>query len=137
MKVAIAAFVFLAWITGTCTADTNRVDYDLQERCGKNAAEYVKKQYGDASYVNHYNKNLNKCFVLIDYQEGADSVFSSVFCDGKGDQVTLLKDVHENKQFGIFAICNISWKVCACNKFNEICKSREEWDQFIKPFMEE
>ena len=51
-------------------------EYDLKERCGKRAAEVFKKDWGNgvsndnnsstlASFSNHFNKKLNKCFYLI------------------------------------------------------------------------
>ena len=49
---------------------------ELQEQCGKQSEEYFNKEYGngtintkmettDICYTNHYNKKLNKCFILI------------------------------------------------------------------------
>lgn len=94
MKVLVVGFIFLAAIASNSIAELNKAEYELQEKCGKHAAEYVKRQW-NASYVNHYNRRLNKCFVLIDFQvqEGKDSI-SSMLCDCKTTNVTLLKDIN-------------------------------------------
>ena len=81
-----------------------RADYEFQERCGKTAADWFKARFKDGSektndrqavsdFSNHYNRKLNKCFVLV-----AWSLFS------KDDLTTWqqLYDVNENKQYGNF-----------------------------------
>lgn len=53
-------------------------DYELQERCAKYCDEWFKKEYGDGitenknginrfTYSNHYNRKLNKCFLLLSF----------------------------------------------------------------------
>jgi hypothetical protein len=61
-------FLFSASI---CAAEPNKVLYELQERCGKRAAEVFEKDFPDtkttgviADYENHYSPRLNKCFIV-------------------------------------------------------------------------
>lgn len=43
----------------------SKLDYELQERCGKTAEQWVKAQPGVVlSYRAHYNAHLNKCLIL-------------------------------------------------------------------------
>jgi hypothetical protein len=55
-------------------AEPNKVEYELQERCGKRGAEVFKNEYSSVSntkdgqslnnYRSHYSPVLNKCFFL-------------------------------------------------------------------------
>jgi hypothetical protein len=56
-------------------AQPNKEQYELQERCGKRAAEFFAKAWASevsntasgqtrANYENHYNSRLNKCIYL-------------------------------------------------------------------------
>jgi hypothetical protein len=77
--------------------------YYCHKRCGKRSEEWVKSKYGDSKYSfpiplgimtfeyeNHYNKKLNKCFVLIRKH--------TLFTDGSGSSNEQeLYDVNENK----------------------------------------
>ncbi len=70
------ALSFLAVALGQASAEPNKVQYELQERCAKAAAEAFKNDNPDgpitntkdgqsmARYENHYSANLNKCFVV-------------------------------------------------------------------------
>lgn len=49
---------------------TQKEQYQLQEQCGKKGEEFYKKNFNDSGfYQNHYNKKLNKCFILVDDSE--------------------------------------------------------------------
>jgi len=71
ISVAIAGlFCFSAYVS----AQPNKQSYELQERCGKRAAEVFEQEYGPVSddkdrqtlfnYENHYSARLKKCFFL-------------------------------------------------------------------------
>src|ERR1700730_5616852 len=92
-------------ITPACAdAEPNKAQYELQERCGKRATEFVAKEYGreriynkhtrliSPAFVNHYNIALNKCFVLLTLQvsENANVVITEIS----------LIDVDENRDIG-------------------------------------
>jgi len=62
------------WI-GIAHGEPDKVLYELQERCGKQAAQVFQKDWGGtvvntndgqmlANYENHYSPRLNKCFYL-------------------------------------------------------------------------
>ncbi|MCG6533888.1 MAG: hypothetical protein L7F78_04195 [Syntrophales bacterium LBB04] len=82
---------------------TTKEIYELQEQCGKSAANFFKKQYGSGYdvtgfhqfYQNHYNLTLNKCFILM----------WNIVEHGDGNQTAKmieLYDVQENVSYGLF-----------------------------------
>jgi hypothetical protein len=114
-------------------------EYELQERCANRAEEYFMKEFGNgtwtygsvtfsARFTDHYNKTMNKCFILITL-EGIGDTFVSEFKD--------LKDVNEMKEYGSFTKCNNRIQPNACEVSGKYCKSEAEWDSFVKPYMEE
>ena len=100
-------------------SDNRKVDYQLQEQCGKRSDDYCKNCNSDSeSYKNHYNKKLNKCFILV----------------MKGENGKLLMDVNERKQYGFFFSNKDDF---FCDVLDKSCKSIEEWDKLVKPYMED
>ena len=69
------ALVALLLFGTASQAQPNKEQYELQERCGKRAAEFFAKAWASevsntasgqtrANYENHYNSRLNKCIYL-------------------------------------------------------------------------
>jgi len=109
------SFLVLFLLVG---CDNKKVDYQLQEQCGKRSEEYSKKFTNSRFHQNHYNKKLNKCFILVNESEKS----------GKG-----LFDVNESKIYGIYSTKDY----LSCYVLEKECKSEEEWDSLVKPYMEE
>jgi hypothetical protein len=74
--VSIIIICVLFLIPHNVYSSSLKEDYELQERCGKRCDERFKKEFGNgivntddgqmiSVYNNHYNKKLNKCFILI------------------------------------------------------------------------
>jgi hypothetical protein len=117
--------------------------YELKERCGKTCAQRFKEEYGKEgiysdkdskglrSYNSHYNAKLDKCFILIE-----DTSYPPVVSRQK-----LLLDIIENKIYGEFYAFSVDKKglydITQCQVQRKPCKSEQEWDSLIKPFMEE
>ena len=126
-----------------CSASAGpREDYELQERCGKRAEESFRREWGSggvtntpdgqaiASYRNHYNGSLNKCFVLLTYQ-------SIPFKDKKArpsKQITLY-DINESKDYGFFFKFNDNGSPTDCRVAGKSCRSEAEWETLIAPYM--
>jgi hypothetical protein len=142
--------------------DIIRQEYDLRERCGSYCIDYFHKVYGDkvkksdnytthSDYVSHYNKKINKCYMLVKSQSHPNKAIGSIITTEH------IIDVHENKIYGVFTISSrenvadvqknknikeatISGKenvISECMVLDEKCKSKEEWDKMIKPYMDE
>jgi hypothetical protein len=143
--------LFVIWVAGSLFgisyAGSNKDDYELQERCGKRAAECLKEWYGSEglqsdeyfsylrSYTNHCNIKLNKCFILV--QELAfsrDPEARKKF--GIRDDKSLW-DVNENKIYGEFIIYRLDHMPDRCEVLGKRCISEEEWDSLVKPYIEE
>lgn len=131
-------------LASPCYAAPDKVLYELQERCGKTSAQIFKQEWkvdpGTPSrlpgasestipnYRNHYNARLNKCFYLI----------NSISWDAKNKEASTsedLSDVNENKGYGSFF--SAGERVLLCQVLGKNCKSKEEWDSLIRPYMED
>jgi hypothetical protein len=121
-------------------------DYELQERCGKRAAEVFEKFYGSgqssdkdghmlSNYTCHHNKKLNKCFILIEtkkYPSYKNDIEKFGIWTTKG-----LWDINENKQYGTYSRFFKIETSMTCEFSGNSCKSEYEWDALVKPYMEE
>ena len=116
MGIIILICLFLLISTNTYSSSIKE-DYELQERCGKRCEEYFKKEFGNGiisneevsgvkNFQNHYNKKLNKCFILI-----TDTGF--IKNNNKIYKSKSLLDINEKKDYGFFynyetfIICNV------------------------------
>ena len=83
------------------------------------ASDVYKRQ--KLTYESHYNKRLNKCFMLVTYSKS---------------QLKSLKEISENKMYGSLLVKQNS-KTLICNVLENKCKTEKEWDALVKPYMEE
>lgn len=109
-------------------AQANKELYELQERCGKRAAEWthgpvvVKGEYAASSYQNHYNLQLNRCFVLRELIT-------------RSTRSVTLTDVNENNVYGHFN--QEGGKILTCHVQQKNCQSLTEFKELTKPYMTE
>jgi hypothetical protein len=99
----------------------DKEQFELQEKCGGISREFFKNEFSRETsyYRNHYNKKMNKCFILV---TGLYTTFKS------------LNDVNENKRYGVLLITKDG---IGCDVLEKKCKSEQEWDSLVKPYMEE
>jgi hypothetical protein len=105
-----ASAVTAALATGVISSGAQGPDkglYELQERCGKRAAEVFAKEYGSQiqktengqirfTYENHYSASLNKCFLLeiaSSYELKQNTMSTS--------RILRLFDLNDNTPFGL------------------------------------
>lgn len=121
---------------GTCYAKSAKQDYDLQEKCGDTASKFFKKEDFSLAtkdivlfknYKNHYNKKLNKCFILI------TSKLKRLNTNDVSES-QIIFDVNENMEYGSIAPSD---KGIRCVFLGNSCGSWEEWHILIRPYMEE
>jgi hypothetical protein len=112
---------------------------ELQEQCEKRSNEFFSKEYGNGTvktkdgttttyYTNHYNKNQNKCLLLLKS--------THIFNDKKKSYRYLenLLDIDENQEYGYFIN---NGKNIVCFVLDKECKTEKEWESLVKPYMEE
>ena len=145
-RFAVAASVALIGVAASCSsfAQSKKEEYELQERCGKRAEEQFRRDWGSngvintkegqvvGSYRNHYNRKLNKCFVLLTseslpYKEKTPRV---------SRQITLY-DINESKDYGLFIMVSGDARPLSCQVAGTRCQSESEWDALVAPYMEE
>lgn len=115
--------------------------YELGEKCAKFCAEWVNKQ-GDIpegvsanatgttvmKYSNHYNSKLNQCLALV----------TTVYIPkdkSRTIRTKALYKVHDNKE--IAGMTKFDADILECKPMGEWCRTEEEWDALVKPYMEE
>lgn len=110
--------------------DKSGTDFALQQQCAEQAQLFADNYGVDRDWedvINHYNPDLNKCFVLI--KRGLihhDNIYSEE-----------LFDAVEQKRYGSFAVGIPTYgKPIECNVLDKFCESRDEWDAFVKTYME-
>jgi hypothetical protein len=135
MMKGIAAAVSVALLASGAWAQSPKEKYELSEQCGKQAAEAFAKEWEApdyngvakvmASYENHYNSQLDKCFYLLT-------------STGKSEtKIMVLFDLNENKDYGLYVSTAEAKEPIQCYVQTSDCRSDEEWRALIKPFMEE
>ena len=95
--------------------------YNKKYKGGKTQTSKGVSIYYD--YENHYNKKLNKCFMLIDERSVMGSMIK-------------LMDVNENKLYGSCRVGK-NENLESCHFLRKSCKTYEEWVLRVKPYMEE
>jgi hypothetical protein len=119
-------------------ADNKISDYELQERCGKRAAQLFNDEYSTfinnstsiARYKSHYNSKLNKCISHIEI------IAIIGVMQGKNDQSLI--DVNENKRLGTGSFTPDFSPTCFINTADDVKSvTGEEWLAFVKKMMQE
>lgn len=113
-------------LAGCNFSSLTKEQYALREKCEKQcegwSKSYQQKYPSDKfSYENHYNRRLNKCFMLVTYSTS---------------QLKSLKSISENKIYGSF-LSRQNSKTVICNVLENKCKTEKEWNFLVKPYMEE
>ena len=131
---------------------SKRQAYELSERCGKTTGEEFRREWKGgivntetgqmaASYTNHYNSRLNKCFYLLRVTH-----FTSKKSGG-GESTSnvsmMLFDINEVKEYGNYfgaptsAAQPVAGPPMNCTVVGKRCSSSEEWEALARPYMED
>jgi hypothetical protein len=150
MKRASLTFAFAATIfaAAEASAEPNKEQYDLQERCGKRAEQMFKSdnpgQAGGSvitntedgqnitNYQNHYSATFNKCFYLL--------ITTSVNFKQKPAYtmtLTTLFDINDNREYGSFFKRSDNNIPVQCNIQQKVCHSEGEWRDMLTPYVDE
>jgi len=139
VAILLGAASVAVWVI-VAQAQTATERYNLQDRCGKVAAEVFAKEWGTgfsntdngqtiAQYRNHYNFRLNKCFYLelsiTEPRSGDERPFSS----------SRLFDLYESTEIGTYQ--QLGDEVVSCDVQGNECQNLLEYQALIKPFMQD
>lgn len=135
MRAAVVAGLALA--ASYVHAQSNKDLYELQVRCGEQAARAFRQDYAPvtrtkegttqlSNYENHFSAQFNKCFFL-----------EIVSFFGKGGSSTSLRlfDLNENKQYGSYFKGGSG--IMDCQVRDKQCSSEEEWRKLAKPYLDD
>ena len=119
------------------SAQPNKEQYELRERCGKRAAEFFTYlDYKDASFENHYNPDLNGCFLLV-----------TITKQETGKPVTWVEwqlwDANENRELDMLGyrpgpqafVPGTSENACLVGDFAN-CRAGERFGATVRRYME-
>lgn len=121
-------------------------EYDLAAKCSKDAKAWFSEHWHPdkgtklLDFTNHYNKKENKCFIVVEYHYNSDlNPYGTSWTNDLS-----LWDIYENSQFGDFdenhytdnvPKFNIRKEVVTCKVSGQECKSVDEFDNLVRPFM--
>jgi hypothetical protein len=116
---------------------------ELQEKCANQARAVFREMGWDkkpfALYTNHYNRKLNKCFIRIESREFTRNVpsiavsISDAF-EGKGYAEYFWNNTQGKKYWDVKPfICNVT----QLSGEERPCTSQEEFDDFVRLYMEQ
>jgi len=99
----------------------------FQAKCAEGAKQFVYGHSNVANYISHYNKKLDKCFALLIFGLSPDKYGRT-----RPDYLWRLYNVLEGTLIGegdfVKEVCYVGEKEC---------KSPEEFEVLLKPYMEE
>lgn len=112
----------------------------LQEKCSEGARKFVESIAAPTSYNCHYNKILDRCFLRVGYYLGQIQEDLKL---GNGITKTIkhpqwmvvLYDAFDGKKIAVCAYTGSKKEECWVG--NTKCKSEEEFENLIRPYMEE
>jgi hypothetical protein len=116
---------------------------DSQSKCAHDARSWFNENWRRdkdtrlLDYTNHYNKEKNKCFIVVEYHYGLSDGLSW------GNDMTLW-DVYENAKFGHFYESHMVYpknnfkpvdEVITCDGPDKKCTGIDEFNNFLSPYM--
>lgn len=138
MKKQFFVLICLLLLTGCTTSylttqEKDKSTLDMQIKCNKAAKDYYKEVGGKDPYKIHYNSKLDKCFL-----------HETHYPVGQGPYWEDIMDVLENKTYG-HLLCSVPFNdkddlsICFVEYGGPriFCSSPDEFDNLIKPLMEE
>ncbi len=116
----------------------NDMNLDAQSKCADQAAKVFKQEDSTPqvfdNYTDHWNKSINKCFILMTFNQNGGQMTDEELMDAFGGQT-----------YGSYwssISSDLSKKSLGCNVYpdgtntnSQTCTSQEQFDSLVKPFM--
>ncbi len=142
IKYSLTILAFIFALISTCYAAPNKDLYELQERCSKRTAEVfhtdennitnTDKGQSITGYENHFSETFNKCFAreaITNFNRKSSKSPSNLFYG--------VWDVNESKLMASILKLLQDDKVITCFVNGKKCHSEDEFNELIKPYMEQ
>jgi hypothetical protein len=138
---AIVGLITLAFLAEV-RAEPNKVLYELQERCGKQATDWFVSEWGRrgivntsdgqimADFQNHYNSKLNTCIVLLNTTSITTKKPKSTFSSSTLFDLLEIKTIGECWDTGNPRVFN-------CHVLTGTYTSFENWRDAVKSYLEQ
>ena len=132
MSVSFAIIVLTATMVTATTAAAarNGTLQQLQENCQKLAAERFRRESANedrGAYRAHYNARLNKCFYAETYLSPTPVGINKWVYLSDLQENRICGGLHRSTNIGLFY----------CNLQDKECHSEAEWNELVKPYMED
>jgi hypothetical protein len=130
----------IAWAISTSSSAHAQSTLALQEKCAEGAKVFILRLDSVASYDSHYSKKLDGCFLRAGVYLGSTSEDMKL-PDGKiktlkhPHTMQSLYNVFDGKMIGNFSL--IGTEVQDCWIANTKCKTIDEFENLLKPYLEQ
>jgi outer membrane murein-binding lipoprotein Lpp len=119
---------------------TAAADFDMQAKCAKDSRMWFNENWRRdkdtlfLSYTNHYNKSKNQCFINVEDHYGTFG--QSWVMD------MAVWDIYENEKYANISVTHLidskfndSESTVSCEVYGTKCKSVDEFNKLVSPFM--
>jgi len=133
-------FFAVAWAVTASSSSHAQSTLELQEKCAEGAKAFVLRLDSVAAYDVHYSKKLDGCFLRAGFYLGSTSEDMKL-PDGKvmalkhPHTMQALYNVFDGKMIGNFGL--IGMEVQNCWIANTKCKTIDEFENLLKPYLEQ
>jgi len=120
------------------TEQTNAALWQREQECSTRAEHFFNEsswsEKGNTSYESHFNHRLNRCFI---------SVRSNTFEATSIFYYKVLADVNDVKTIGEYdkqvmhGVADYTVKPFVCSMLEKYCTTDDEFDAFVKTYMED
>ena len=104
----------------------------MQDKCAKDSEAYFASEWSTVSgttYIDHYNKTLNKCFIEVTIDTIGNSEMKDIS----------LTDVQEKTLVGsmnvVYPVGQMPQTFTNCKVNNQKCTSLDEFNKLVSPYM--
>jgi hypothetical protein len=122
-------------------------EYELREKCSRDAKAWFNENWGSGRdkdtmllvYTNHYHNKMNKCFIFVEYH------YSTYMKNGSWANDMMLWDVQENSQYGEYSETHTIFRpqvslepqdmLLSCTVYGKQCKTKQEFNNLVWPYM--
>ena len=122
-------------------AQVKATKWEQERQCAKSSADFFNgsnwtQSNVSAGYDNHFNHKLNKCFILVNTttSQGSSLSFYRVLMDVNGGTQSALATYGKQVPSGV---ADYMVKALICDMLDKYCNSEEEFNAFVKPYMEQ